>query len=216
MNLDQQMQQALDDGRYEDFERYAAQAQLELEQTHARLSAPGALASAALWYAGQGIAVFPLAVRGKQPLIAAAHKGDDPLRRTCRGDCGRQGHGLYDATTDPAVISAWWEQTPAANIGLPTGHLFDVIDIDGEEGAISYRTMLAEDAVPKIYGWATTGRDCGRHLYIRPTGDRNASHMLPSIDFRGQGGYVVAPPSITERRYDWAMPLNIAALKAAA
>ena len=42
--------------------------------------------------------VFPVAPRGKLPLIGRAHRNDEP---PCRGECGRDGHGLHDATTDP-------------------------------------------------------------------------------------------------------------------
>lgn len=193
--LDEQMAQALAEQRHDDFENLARQAQDELEETHNRLSAPEALLHAARWYAGQGVAVFPLQPRDKRPFPGS--------------------RGFKDATTDIEQINTWWRDNPNANIGLPTGLLFDVIDVDGEKGALSYRRMLLEDMVPRIYGAATTGRDCGRHVYIRPTGDGNGAHVMPGIDYRGLGGYVVAPPSITTRRYDWYIPLNIAGLKAA-
>jgi hypothetical protein len=195
-DLDRQMADALDQERYDDFERLAGQAQLHLDQTLARLSEPQALREAACWYAGRDIAVFPLQARGKKPFPGS--------------------RGFKDATTDREQVLAWWTAHPDANIGLPTGYLFDVIDIDGEQGAISYRKMLAQDALPPVYGRATTGRDCGRHLYIRATGDGNGARIAPGVDYRGTGGYVVAPPSITTRRYDWYQPLDVAGLKAAA
>jgi hypothetical protein len=72
--------------------------------------------AAALAYASQGIAVFPLAPRSKQPLIPARSGG----------------HGLHDATADPEVIKRWFQDHPTANIGLTTSVSFDVIDLDGE------------------------------------------------------------------------------------
>lgn len=194
--LEEQMAIALAGEHYEDFERLARQAQAELEAGLRRLAYTAALHRAALWYADQNIPVFPLQPRDKKPF---------PKSR-----------GFKDATTNHETITAWWERTPTANIGIPTGILFDVIDIDGEQGAISYRTMLRENVVPHLYGAASTGRDCGRHLYIQPTGDGNTAHMLAGIDYRGRGGYVVAPPSVTTRRYDWHIPLDVAGLKAAA
>jgi Bifunctional DNA primase/polymerase, N-terminal len=72
--------------------------------------------TAALAYAKQGFAVFPLAPRSKLPLIPA-----------------REGsHGLHDATTDLDQIGAWWTAHPTANIGLGTGVRFDRVDVDGE------------------------------------------------------------------------------------
>jgi hypothetical protein len=70
---------------------------------------------AALHYSEKGWPVFPLAPRSKHPLIPAR-------------DGGR---GLHDATTDAAVIQAWWEAHPTANVRLRTGVAFDVIDLDG-------------------------------------------------------------------------------------
>lgn len=193
--LGRRMADAFEREDYDEFERLAAQAQLQLDQTIARLSAPDALREAACWYAGQGIAVFPLQPRNKKPFPGS--------------------RGFKDATTDRQQILAWWTAHPDANIGLPTGELFDVIDIDGEQGAISFRTMLAEDMLPPIYGRARTGRDCGRHLYIRATGDGNSAHLLPGVDYRGAGGYVVAPPSLTTSRYYWYADFDVAGLKAA-
>jgi hypothetical protein len=162
----------------------------------ARLTAPDALANAARWYAGQGIPVFPLMPAEKKPFPGS--------------------RGFKDATTDLAQVNRWWTAHPQANIGIPTGGLFDVIDIDGELGALSYRELRDTDVIPRIYGKATTGRPCSRHLYIAATGDGNSAGVWPGIDYRGAGGYVVAPPSRTERRYDWEQPLDLAGLKAAA
>jgi hypothetical protein len=44
-------------------------------------------------------------------------------------------HGLKDATCNRARILAWWTRHPQANIGLATGHRFDILDVDGPEGA---------------------------------------------------------------------------------
>ena len=57
--------------------------------------------------------MFPVAVGDKRPLGGLAPRG------------------LHDATIDIDVIRAWWRAVPNANIGLPTGHHFDVLDVDG-------------------------------------------------------------------------------------
>src|SRR4051812_46368242 len=82
-------------------------------QRRARLEAPNALANAALWYAEHGWPIFPLRPHGKTPLTA---------------------HGFKDATTDTGTVRDWWTATPDANIGVATGVLFDVIDVDGPDG----------------------------------------------------------------------------------
>nr|QOL00349.1 hypothetical protein [uncultured organism] len=152
-----------------------------------RLSAPDALGKAALWYAKQGVAVFPCEPRGKQPLTA---------------------HGFKDASTDLAVVRAWWTATPAANIGAPTGITFDVIDIDGPEGV---GVIYGGDVqIPDEIGHAMTSRQAGHHVFIKPTGSGNRASMYPSVDFRGVGGYVVLPPSVgaNGNRYVWTRPLD--------
>src|SRR4051812_21847103 len=88
-----------------------------------------AMLDAALTYAALDWPVFPLAERGKLPKIATAH----PDGELCRGGCGRDGHGLYDATTDVDRITAWWRGWPQANVGIRTGVAFDVVDVDGPE-----------------------------------------------------------------------------------
>lgn len=189
------------------------------EQREQRLAAPGALADAATWYAAQGIPVFPCRPRGKAPLLRRAHRQDDPAAATCRGECGRLGHGLHDATTDPEQVHAWWTATPAANIGIPTGHAFDVVDVDGPAGYASLGLLADAELLPATLGRAYTPgnppeRPPGAHYYIAPTGHANTvdKTLLPGLDFRGVGGYVLAAPSVgpTGDRYQWMQPLTLA------
>lgn len=143
------------------------------------------LGSSALWYAGQGWPVFPLHPNSKQPAIS---KKDG-------------GNGLHDATTDPDQVRSWWTRWPDANIGLPTGINFDVIDIDGPTG-IQSLAELGEGVLPDIHGKVGTPR--GFHLYVKKTGDGNRAGVRPGIDYRGAGGYVVGAPSrIDFKTYTW-------------
>lgn len=186
--LHDQYTQAASDGDYEEADRLAAIIDAEEAEREARLNAPGALKAAALWYAAAGIAVFPCRPGEKRPLTQ---------------------HGFHDATTEADQISAWWDATPAANIGVPTGHLFDVIDVDGPAGVESLGQMRQDGVIPEVIGRATTPR--GYHLYINPTGDGNTTGLLPGIDYRGAGGYVVAAPSKTADggTYRWHQPLTL-------
>lgn len=150
-----------------------------------RLHAKGALLSAALWYAEQGLRVFPLQPLGKIPLPGSK--------------------GFKDGTTDQAQIRAWWKVNPDFNIGIATGHRFDVIDFDGPE-AIAYG--YANDVWPPVMGKVSTPRPGGNHWYVEATGAGNRAGMAPHVDYRGVGGYVVAPPSRTEQGdYEWLQPL---------
>lgn len=162
------------------------------------------LGSVALWYAKRGWPVFPLAPGSKLPGLPSAHPKGDPERGKCKGECGKLGHGLHDATTDEAQIRAWWKAVPTYGIGLATGHAFDVIDVDGPQGYQSLRE-LGDDILPAIHGKVSTVREGGgEHLYILATGDGNRAGFKPGLDYRGVGGYVCAPPTeVDGRRYSW-------------
>lgn len=138
---------------------------------------------AAITYINQGFAVFPLARRSKKPLTA---------------------HGVKDASKDPAVVKGWWQQWPDANIGIATGQISGglcVIDMDvdenkGIDGYKSLRDWQTEHG-PIAPSWlCETGRG-GKHYYFiadEPVGNRVG--IIPAVDIRGDGGYVVAPPSV--------------------
>lgn len=146
--------------------------------------APPRLADSAVWYADQyGWAVFPLIPGGKTPATP---------------------NGFKDATTDTGQIRRWWQQNPNYNIGLPTGGLFDVVDVDVPEGTFSWADLRDSGSCPDIHGWVATPSG-GWHVYVQPTGIGNKAGWVLGVDFRGAGGYVVAPPSVLSehdgRRY---------------
>ncbi|TGZ05807.1 bifunctional DNA primase/polymerase, partial [Streptomyces rhizosphaericola] len=58
----------------------------------------------ALAAAGRGLPVFPLSAT-KLPALRSPHHGEQPPVH-CRGACGLPGHGVHDATTDPAAVRA--------------------------------------------------------------------------------------------------------------
>jgi Bifunctional DNA primase/polymerase, N-terminal len=178
------------------------------------------LRDAALGYASRGIPVLPL----HHPL---PHRGDlQPVdgdqqpgvgsRCSCRNPgCGQVGkhplgslvpHGVKDATCNRARILAWWTRHPQANIGLATGHCFDVLDVDGPQGAHAIQELAA------IHGFQSSGPlvrtgGGGWHYYLAPTGLGNVHPCgLEHVDWRGRGGYVVAPPSrhASGHPYQWA------------
>ena len=159
-----------------------------------------AFLDAALDYASRGWPVFPIAPRGKLPVIPSAH---GPAEPACAGECGRDGHGFYDATTDPDRIAEWWRRWPTANIGVRTGVLFDVVDIDGPEGLAALDAYRADR--PVTWGPEARTGGGGWHLFHLPTGAGNRAGVLTKVDFRGAGGYIVAPSSIhpSGRPYRW-------------
>ena len=149
------------------------------------------LAEAAQWYAAQGLSVFPLQPWSKIPIAGS--------------------HGCKDATTNPAQIGHWWMRTSDANIGIATGLAIDVADLDGWAGVDTWAGL---EGVPPTLGVVVTPRTegGGRHVYLPVTGQGNRARMLPGVDYRGAGGYVVAPPSVLpEGRYWWLRPLRMPA-----
>ena len=140
---------------------------------------------AAIALAGNGHPVFPLRPTGKTPLTE---------------------HGFKDASTDPAVIEAWWDQWPNANLGMATGHTLDVLDVDvkpRKDGSLTpgmYTLRRLLEAWPWMRekrGDVVRTASGGLHLYFLPNPDtsRNSASAKLGIDYRGLGGYVVAPPS---------------------
>lgn len=148
--------------------------------------------AAAQAYAAHGLAVFPLVPRKKEPACA---------------------HGVKDATTDSAEIAEAWRAHPDMNVaiacGAPSGGLLVIdIDVDGETGKDGMEHLLAWERrhgeLPETAS-VVTGRG-GMHLYYRVDGAvRNSVNEEIGIDIRGDGGYVMAPPSIhpNGRRVEW-------------
>jgi hypothetical protein len=179
------------------------------------------LRKAALGYATRGIRVLPLHTAQLQPVTTEGDQAVVAAGCSC-GDaaCDRPGkhprtllvpHGVTQATTDPERVEGWWRRAPLANIGLATGHLVDVLDLDGPEGVAALRAFAA------AHGWtpggplARTGR--GWHLYLEPsgTGPRNPIHpeLLAHVDWRGRGAYAIAPPSRhAQGAYTWVRSLD--------
>lgn len=103
-------------------------------------------------------------------------------------------NGLIQASSDPEQVAYWWTRIgyQEANIGLRTGEVFDVLDIDGPTGL----TSLASHAPDYKHRGPVSGTGKGHHLLFKATGAPNGANMLPKLDYRGLNGYIVAPPSI--------------------
>jgi Bifunctional DNA primase/polymerase, N-terminal len=177
------------------------------------------LRDAALGYAARGIPVlplhYPLPHRGDLRHVASNRQPAVGSGCSCRDlGCGQVGkhplgslvpHGVKDATTNRARILAWWVRHPQANIGLATGHRFDVLDVDGPAGAAAIRTLAVTYGLHSAGPLVRTGGG-GWHYYLHPTGLGNVPpDGLAHVDWRGRGGYVVAPPSrhASGRPYQW-------------
>jgi hypothetical protein len=158
-------------------------------------------------YAGRGWAVLPLwwPVDGRQRCACP-----DP-------QCGRPAkhpvgwlvpHGKDQATTDADEIARWWAACPPANVGIRTGadSGLVVLDVDGAAGEAALRQLVTTHGRLRA-AWARTGSG-GWHAYLAHPGGRvgnSVRRLGDGLDVRGDGGFIVAPPSlhISGRRYRW-------------
>jgi len=143
----------------------------------------------ALILADRGFAVFPCMPRDKRPATA---------------------NGLKDATKDRVVIQRWWRQEPEFNVAIATGpasgvFVIDVDTVDAEAELAKLET--AHGNLPPTVEVITAR---GRHLYFSWPGRNvrnSAGKVAPGIDVRGEGGYVLVPPSVhpSSRSYEWSV-----------
>jgi hypothetical protein len=140
----------------------------------ARALEPGA---SALAYAAAGWPVFPCKPGEKAP---------DTV------------HGFRDATTDPAVIRAWWERRPERNVAIATGPPGpDVLDIDVKPDGTGWPAFNRLKRAGYLAGARALVRtpSGGLHVYFAGTGQPCGRLPRHYLDFKAAGGYVVAPPS---------------------
>jgi hypothetical protein len=157
------------------------------------------LGQMALAYARRGLYVFPCRAGGKEPATS---------------------NGCKDASVDCELIAHWWYQHADYNIGVATGarsHIF-VLDVDnhdadsgpdnGANAEAELKKLEAEHGALPPTIESVTPR--GRHIFFDWPGHavRNSAGKLgPGLDIRGEGGYVVLPPSIhpSGRAYAWSV-----------
>jgi hypothetical protein len=143
----------------------------------------------ALTLASRGMHVFPCVPRRKEP--------------ACE-------HGLRDDTIDHGIIRQWWHCEPHYNVAIATGTISKIfaIDIDGLDAEAGLRRLEAEHSALPPTVEVITGR--GRHLYFEmpeSTVRNSTGKIAPGVDVRGDGGYVIVPPSIhpSGRAYAWSV-----------
>ncbi len=153
------------------------------------MSAENGNLRAAQSYARAGWPVFPLIPGEKMP-----------LSRT---------HGFQDASTDPDRITDWWGRNPGRNVGIATGSPGpDVLDVDqhGEAGN-GFGAFQRLQRAGLVTGASALVRSPsgGFHAYYAGTDQRSGKLPAHHLDFRAQGGYIVAPPSrVGGREYELA------------
>ena len=150
----------------------------------------------ALYYAKSGLAVFPLKPKSKMPIYPG---------------------GFKIATTDTGTITDWWAKHPSANIGIATGAksggMFVIdLDKDSDKGIDGYETLTDWERdngdLPDTAN-TITGRGGYHLLYKTNKTVKSRAGLYDGIDIRGDGGYIVAPPSIHNNgnEYQWEQTL---------
>jgi hypothetical protein len=150
---------------------------------------------AALTYAARGWAVFPCHTIG--PGGCSCHQPD------CHspGKHPTVARGLYTATTARADIRRWWHRNPDHNVAVRTGTESGlvVIDVDPDHGGTTSLRALIESHGQLPAGPRVRTGSGGRHIYFHHPGHdiRNSAgtQLGAGVDVRGDGGYVIAPPS---------------------
>jgi predicted P-loop ATPase len=136
--------------------------------------------SSALSLAARGWYIFPVQIGDKAPLAGTA--------------------GYKDATTDAAQIKSWWHERPTANVAVAAGLSgLLVLDIDPRSGGELSLTSLIEKHGPLPATFSVKTQGGGTHFYFKSTPVRSRSGILPGVDVKSHGGYVVGPGSRTEK-----------------
>jgi hypothetical protein len=138
------------------------------------------LPAAATLLARAGLPVFPCVPGGKAPLTS---------------------HGFHDATSDLSRVHEWWRRMPEANIGVPTGAATEVVvvDVDVHFTGTGFPAFERARRAGLVAGWSFLVRtpSGGLHAFYPAGATEQRSWQVPGrhIDFRGDGGYIVVPPS---------------------
>jgi hypothetical protein len=161
---------------------------------------------AATFYAGWGLPVFPL-------FGLTNGACDCPKGTECGKTSGKHpitSRGFLDATDHQATIQAWYEKWPNANVAVPTGAEsgLAVLDIDPRNGGDESLARFEREHGPLPQTLRAFSGGGGRHYYFKCPPDLELgcrTNLLPGIDFKADGGYIITPPSrhVSGGRYAW-------------
>ena len=118
-------------------------------------------------------------------------------------------HGVLDATNDLAKLEAAWALHPRANIGLATGAVSGiyVLDPDDTDGLENLMMLQQANSILPPTLTSLTGGGGMHHIFQCPSGHwpNTTSGLAQNIDTRGDGGYIILPPSTHKsgRAYSW-------------
>lgn len=144
---------------------------------------------AALDYLSRGWSVIPVRERSKRPAV--------PWK------------AFQTKCVSEKTLHDWFRRRPEYNVAIVTGALSGlvVMDVDPRHGGKESLRKLEREhyQLPQSMESVTGGG--GRHVYFRHPGGtvNNRTNIEPGIDLRGDGGCIVAPPSLhpSGKRYRW-------------
>ncbi len=144
---------------------------------------------AALEYLGRGWSVIPVREKAKRPAV--------PWK------------AYQDKCVSEKTLREWYSRSPGFNVAIVTGKLSGlvVVDVDPRHGGTESLAELEDEHGPLPETMESITGGGGRHLYFaHPGGEvHNRTNLAPGIDLRGDGGCIVAPPSVhpSGKRYRW-------------
>ena len=149
---------------------------------------------AALAYAQHGYPVFPVDVASKKPIPRRDWVDGKPVP-------GTGGH--KKATTDLGQIRKWWQRDEDAMIGMPMGERSGVwaLDVDTSEdhadGVAAFKKIVTEHGsiTTREHRSATGGPHLIFNWYAEKRIGCGSGELPDGIDVKGEGGYIVVPPS---------------------
>lgn len=122
----------------------------------------------ALMYLAKGVSVMPVQIN-KKPYLSTWKEFQSRL-------------------PTESEVREWWTKWPEANIAIITGRVSGIAVVDVEKGGDISKFPTTDTVKTGGGGW---------HFYYKyHEGIENKVRTLPLTDIRGEGGYVVAPPSI--------------------
>lgn len=143
----------------------------------------------ALRYAAKGWHIFPCRERDGDLWV-----DDKGLTHLPRAKTPRIKGGLLNATTNEAQVREWWGKWPYAAIGMNCGKsglfAFDLDCKNGKQGWENFRDMGI------VHNGALHSQTPTYGMHIIYTGSgKSSTNDITGIDTRGEGGYIILPPS---------------------
>lgn len=168
----------------------------------------------ALFWASQEIPVFPLHEVYSGICTCTCTKKCRGGSHKCGASCESKGKhprwnhedlpsGVENATRDFALIRRWWARWPTANIGGAMGGTSHLVALDFDPrhgGDLSLNDLIEAHGDAWTDTLTMKTGSGGFHFLFQYPPDQvlrnSAGEVGPGVDTRGEGGYIVLPPSI--------------------